>query len=76
MVLPTFVLSASIASALIFLGLVNGQFLRNITVDDQDISMITYSGGWYSAANSDAFARRYVYASSSSAYAIFKFTGI
>ena len=76
MVLPTFVLFASIASALVFLGVVNGQFLRNITVDDQDISMITYSGAWYTSQDTDSFAHRHAYTSSSGAYATFKFTGI
>ena len=72
MILPTFV---SIASTFL-LGVVSGQVLRNITVDDTDPA-ITYMGPWgIGSGDSDSYGGAHRWANQSGAYATFSFTGI
>jgi len=71
MILPTFV---SVASAFL-LGVVNGQVLRNITVDDNDPAII-YTGSWgLGSGDSDSYGDAHRWANQSGAYATFSFTG-
>jgi len=72
MILSTFL---SIASAFL-LGVVNGQVLRNITVDDTDPA-ITYTGFWgIGSGDSDSYGDSHRWANESGVYATFVFTGI
>ena len=77
MFLPTFVsCTLSIAATFILLGVVSGQTLRNVTLDDLDPA-IRYVGTWHVDINQPAFfGNGHSWSDQVNSYAVFTFTGI
>jgi hypothetical protein len=72
MLLPNFV---AIVGAFMLLGVVSGQLLRNITVDDKDPA-ITYTGTWNTGTKeADSYGGGHRSTSRVGAYATYNFTG-
>jgi len=67
----------STTGALILLGVVSGQLLRNITVDDNNPA-IKYTGTWITGTTkeADSYGGGHRSTKQENAYATFHFTGI